>query len=256
MQFTTQRLNISTLLNNLTTKEYWVADPGYYKFSRHENHEIDQFIKKYIPPNDQGSCIEIGSFPGPHLTTFGDLGYTLNGLDFHPLNEKKLPEWLISHGYKTGDFVSMDFFRFSPGKSFDVVASFGFIEHFQNYKEVILKHAGLVNEHGYLMITTPNFRGWIQQWLHNTFDKNNLALHNLDSMRPDAWATILQDAGFEIIYKGYFGGFSFWRDPEKMSTLKRKAIWVIERIITRLRKILWFQSGAFSAYCGIVAKKR
>lgn len=239
----------------LTTKEFWTYENPGFKFERHSGHAIYNLIRKYIPPNKNGSCIEIGSFPGPFLTVFGDLGYTLNGIDFHPKNEHDLPEWLKSQGYQIGEFKTIDFFEYSTPNKFDVVSSFGFIEHFENYKEVILKHARMVRDNGYLVITTPNFRGRFQKWLHKTYDKTNLSLHNLESMQPEIWASVLIENGFKIKYKGYFGGFLFWRSVEPMSGFKQKSLWVIERVIQRLRKVLWFQSGSFSGYCGIIAKK-
>lgn len=239
----------------LTTREFWVEGYNDFVFSRHEGHGIENFIKQNIPPNSNGNCLEIGSYPGPFLATFGDLGYTLNGIDFHPGNKEKLPEWLRSLNLKTGIFVTEDFFEFNTLQKFDVVASFGFIEHFHNYQEVITKHAALVNSNGYLIITTPNFKGWIQHRLHKTYDKTNLSFHNIESMQPGIWAAQLEKQGFDVIYKGFFGDFWFWRAPEKMNSFKKKTFWFVERLIPRIRKLLWFQSPAFSAYCGIVAKK-
>ncbi len=239
----------------LTTKEYWTSEDPCFSFQRHTDHEIDVLIKKYIPRTNHGSCLEIGSFPGPFLTTFGDLGYRLNGIDFHPKNEKDLPAWLSSQGFTTSEFRTIDFFKYDTAKKYDVVASFGFIEHFKDFREVILKHISLVNNNGYLVITTPNFKGWIQQWLHRTFDKNNLKLHNLESMQPKVWATIMKANGFEVIYTGYFGGFQFWKANEKMNVIKRTSFWFIVRIIPLLCKILRFESKAFSAYCGVIGRK-
>lgn len=240
----------------LTTQEYWTGENPSFEFQKHSNHAISDLIRKYIPPANGGNCIEIGSFPGPFLTVFGDLGYELNGIDFHSKNARELPDWLTSIGYKTAEFKTIDFFDYKSSRKFDVVASFGFIEHFQNFEDVTQRHGDLVKDDGYIVITTPNFRGWIQKWLHKTFDKRNLAIHNLDSMYPDEWAKVLKRQGFEVKYCGYFGGFQFWRDKEPMSGIKKPGIWVIERMIARLRKILWFESAAFSAYCGIVARKK
>jgi hypothetical protein len=243
--------------NKLTTKEFWVhSNPLEYRFSRHESHGIDAFIKKYIPQNKNGNCIEIGSYPGPHLATFGDLGYILNGIDFHPDNSIRLPIWLNSQNFITGAFLSSDFFEFETKLRYDVVASFGFIEHFNNYKDVILRHAALVNNNGYLIITTPNFKGSIQNWLHGFFDKENLSKHNVESMDPIEWKNLLSENGFEILYYGYFGDFWFWHGHENLPVWKKKILWFIERAIPRIRKILWFQSSSFSAYSGIVAKKK
>lgn len=240
----------------LTTREYWQSNRDSITFKRHEpGHGIDVFIKKFTPATTTGSVIEIGSFPGPHLTTFGDLGYELNGIDFCSDNSVGLPLWLKSEGFKVGGFWVDDFFEFGCNRQFDVVCSFGFIEHFLNYEEMIAKHAALVKKGGHLLITTPNFSGSVQHFLHKHFDKDNLALHNVESMQPNKWAEQLKQAGFEILYKGYFGGFWFWRGSEDLSFIKTKILWVVQRLIPRLRKIIKSDSPALSAYCGIAARK-
>ncbi|MEO6490548.1 MAG: class I SAM-dependent methyltransferase, partial [Ferruginibacter sp.] len=182
----------------LTSIDFWVDNKHEHIFSRHDGHGIDEFIRKYIPASKNGSCLEIGSFPGPFLATFGDLGYVLNGVDFHPDNKDKVPAWLNSLNFSTGSFDTQDFFEYNTPERFDVVASFGFIEHFSNYEEIILKHAGLVKKNGYLLITTPNFKGWLQHFLHKTWDRTNLSYHNLQSMQPEKWAALLERSGFQV----------------------------------------------------------
>src|SRR5258705_7614303 len=135
--------------NRLSTQEFWVTERKNFVFKRHEKgHSYDQLIQKYIPVNNNGTCLEIGSYPGPHLATFGDLGYTLNGVDFNPDNDKGLPAWLSREGYKVGQFRSADIFQFSTDERYDVVCSFGFIEHILNFDEVIRKHIDLVKTCG------------------------------------------------------------------------------------------------------------
>lgn len=241
----------------LTTQEYWQSNSESVIFKKQDaGHGIDVFIQKYIPSTKVGAAIEIGSFPGPHLATFGDMGYELNGVDFCICNDIDLPKWLMSEGFKIGDFWVCDFFEFNCGRKFDVVSSFGFIEHFLNYDEVIVKHADLVNNGGYLVITTPNFRGSVQFFLHKHFDKENLAVHNLESMQPNKWAEQLAERGFEILYKGHFGEFWFWRGDEKLTFLKRKILWLVQRLVPRIRKLIKSDSAALSAYCGLVARKK
>ncbi len=244
-----------TASERLTDESFWISAKPVV-FSSHDGHEIDKFIRKFIPPATQNqSVLEIGSFPGPFLSTFGKLGYCLNGIDFHPGNERDLPSWLNSMGYCTGEFYTKDFFEFSTDKKFDVVTSFGFIEHFENFEEVIRMHIDLLKPGGTLLITVPNFSGSIQHWLHRTFDKVNLFHHNTKSMNPALWKNILEKQGHVVEWSGYFGDFWFWKGNEERSKAKKFFLWFIERLIPRIRKILWFQSPSFSAYCGIVAKR-
>jgi 2-polyprenyl-3-methyl-5-hydroxy-6-metoxy-1,4-benzoquinol methylase len=243
--------------NKLTTQEFWSAETQGFYFRKHDSdHAINRFIGQFIPASDSGSCLEIGSYPGPFLASMGELGYTLNGIDFHADNAIGLPAWLQQQGYRTGKFWNSDFFDFDPATQFDLVSSFGFIEHFNDYEAVVSRHAALVKPGGHLLITTPNFRGAVQHWLHKRFDPENLSMHNVNSMQPAVWAELLKKEGFDVLFAGYFGGFSFWKGSPRLRPFDRVAIRWIERAIPYLSKLLWFQSQTFSAYCGIVARKR
>ena len=66
------------------------------------------------------------------------------------------------------------------------VSSFGFIEHFVNWKEILTQQARLVNNGGYLVVEAPNFYGLIQKMLHWFFDKENYKRHYVPSMSPQA----------------------------------------------------------------------
>ena len=152
---------------NLASQDYW--DDAYANYSLHDKVGDDDIVKKWILNNVQKgnglSCLEIGCFPGRYLTVMGDLGYTLSGVDLTPRVKDEFPEWLKSEGYSVGTFVQEDFFKFQPKQKFDLVCSFGFIEHFTNWESVLLKHIELINETGYLVIETPNFRGWVQKFI-------------------------------------------------------------------------------------------
>lgn len=242
--------------NNLTNREYWVQSYDQVQLSYDEHHDISKLLKEYLPYNSSGTCIEIGSYPGNYLPILGQLGYQLNGIDFHPLNEKAIPEWLATEGFKVGHFISDDFFSFTNPEAYDIVMSFGFIEHFVDYKQVILKHAALVKRGGYLVITTPNFRGIFQHMLHFLFDRNNLKRHNLSAMNPAEWENILVQQGFEIVYQGFFGNFWFWVDEsDTHSKVSKFLIKQVQRLLVIFRSVIKTNSKHYSVYAGVVAKK-
>jgi len=58
---------------------------------------------------------------------------------------------------------------FNNPHKFDIVASFGFIEHFTNWVEILESHISLLNNNGYLIVEVPNFIGPFQHWLHAKF---------------------------------------------------------------------------------------
>ncbi|MBO9636061.1 MAG: class I SAM-dependent methyltransferase [Chitinophagaceae bacterium] len=243
----------------LTTKEFWDASYTQSDFFDQGDHAVADFLNKYLDNGSSKTSLELGSFPGSFLPTIGRKGYRLFGVDYNDRNVNDLPQWLRSQNLAVGEFVSGDLFDFiaKNNQQFDLVCSFGLIEHFENYDELIKLHLSLLKPGGKLIITTPNFRGWLQYWPHKFFDAYNLSKHYVPSMNPGKWKKILIGEGAEVAYAGYFGDYAFWVDREqKRSAINKKLLRVTEWSIFQLRKILWFQSSAFSAFCGIVATKK
>jgi 2-polyprenyl-3-methyl-5-hydroxy-6-metoxy-1,4-benzoquinol methylase len=246
----------------LTTETYW--DEGYIgiDFTDMHDHTVGIFLQEHLPDGDGKTAFEIGSYPGSFIPTIGRKGFQVSGVDFNTRNSTVLPQWLKSLGIKTGEFSSADFFDFikTPHEQYNLVCSFGFIEHFTNYEEVILMHAKLVKPGGQLIITTPNFKGWMQYFPHLLIDRNNLKKHYIPSMSPQKWKNLLEKEGFKIQFAGFFGGYQFWVDrSEKRNGFKYLLIRFTERTISQLRKLfckLDIQSSAFSGFAGIVAEKK
>jgi len=203
----------------------------------------------------EGTCIEIGVFPGGYINVFGKLGYQISGIDLTP-RVVELNDIFHSRNYLTGEFQQQDFFEFKPDKKYDIVYSFGFIEHFIDYKSVIVKHFDLVTDDGILFIVVPNFRGKVQRFLHKILDNKNLKRHNLKSMNPKEWEDVFIENNFEIIKQGYIGKFEFWtgiKNKYIKITVHRIFKFIIAPV---LRLFLPKSSPSFSPYCGIIAKKK
>jgi 2-polyprenyl-3-methyl-5-hydroxy-6-metoxy-1,4-benzoquinol methylase len=242
----------------LAPKEHW--DNGYndFIFRRHPlNDDIYEFIRLYSKiGKSEGNVLEIGSFPGTYISEFGELDYIINGIDIQPRNATDLVKWLKARNYKVGDFIADDIFQYQWKKEFDIVCSFGFIEHFENFLDVIDIHAHLVNKDGLLIITTPNYRGAVQKFMHKYFTPHDYALHYIPSMDPQKWSKHLQKKGFEIIYSGYFGGMNFWLSKQDLKGIKRLAYEILMRVLPRIGKLIPFESLIFSKNCGVVARKK
>jgi 2-polyprenyl-3-methyl-5-hydroxy-6-metoxy-1,4-benzoquinol methylase len=241
----------------LTSQQYWENVYGPVEFSEHptRNAHFD-LLFAHAAPDRIRSVLEIGSYPGPFLAAMGRAGFEVNGVDFHPENSTALPAWLRSLGFKTGDFVSADFLACSLPRRYDLVYSLGFIEHFENFDDVIAKHANLVAPGGYLLLSTPNFRGSLQRIFHEIFDRESLKVHNLAAMNPARWAEGLRSQGFDILYSGYYGGALFWVDPTtRKSRLTANASRFVARVLWNLMKLRPKESIHYSAFCGLVAVK-
>jgi hypothetical protein len=226
----------------LTDTEYWEKSYLNSDFSDMHEHDVAIYIARNLQKVENKTSLEIGSFPGSFIPTVGRKGYIVSGVDYNSKNGKELPKWLSSIGINVGEFWTAD------------------ILEFIKFKEIIKIHIGLIKPGGKVILTTPNFRGFLQYIPHKIFDDENLKKHYLPSMNPQLWKKILEENGFEVLSYGYFGGYMFWVDKEqkrgKMNTFCLK---ITMKIISQFRKILSFlnlESSAFSAYCGIVAVKK
>lgn len=188
------------------------------------------WIEKHFRGRAGGSCLELGCFPGRYLAVFGELGFELNGIDLTPRTDVDLAPWLTAMGHKVGGIVRDDFFKHRHGRTYDVVCSFGVIEHFANWPEFLALQASLVAPGGTIVISAPNFRGGLQHALHRWFDRRNLDRHCLDAMRPDAWAAQLAAEGWSIVEQGGLGRFDFWVETARRGLGGRAALAVAESL--------------------------
>ena len=210
---------------------------------------------QYIPQAQQhGQCLEIGCHPGRYLTVFGDLGYTINGIDF--ASDLNLMGVLLKdQGYSVGDLIKDDFLNHVFLSKYDVVASFGFIEHFVDWQEIIVRHLNLVTPGGFAVLQVPNFIGTFQRHIHSKYDAANMTRHVLDAMYINDWLPLLEQESFEVIFSGYFGGFSFWIDDvENLNYFQRIVYNAYLKIKAPLARVCP-NSVAYSPLAGIVARK-
>ena len=201
------------------------------------------------------TVLEIGCFPGQYLSVFGELGYELHGIDRTPRVEADMPCHLKSLCFRMGQFSRNDFLASRFTRQYDVVASFGFIEHFTNWDVVLHKQASLVKSGGFIVVETPNFRGFVQRLLHRLLDRENLNRHNLEAMRIDGWKTLLAAEGFEICTCGYFGRVAFWVDHQKRTLVQRAFLVLVEHAVRFISRLPIRDSGAYSPFCGLVARR-
>lgn len=236
-------------------QQYWDRSYDNFRFYEEEDTLTEWLCHYYFKDKELSgkTILEIGCFPGRYLIHFGKRGMKLNGLDLTP-HLIRLPDWLAERNVKYGEFYQTDVLNFDSKNKFDVVCSFGFIEHFTNFQEIIEKHIELNSINGTIIITTPNFRGF-QFLLHRLFDGANLQRHNTKAMNPDKWAALLEKAGYEIIYKGYFGKYAFWYDSELSERMTHYREKYMKHIHWRLLRWVNFDSWLLSPYCGIIAAK-
>ena len=241
---------------NIVDQQYWNDSYVNYQFAIADvNDPVRRFIAEHIPAvNRHATCIEIGCFPGRYLAVMGELGYELHGIDLTPRIDPDLRNWLNVCNYKVGEILNLGIENLKLDQKHDVVCSFGFIEHFTNWESIIQKHLLLVADAGYLVITTPNFRGLVQRTFHQLVDEENLRRHVLESMHPEKWVSLAKSLGFETIFAGHFGDFDFWVDNQERSKLQKLILKGINSTSQIFRKMP-SNNAMYSPYCGMVLKK-
>jgi SAM-dependent methyltransferase len=191
-------------------QSYWDASYDAMPLAYHESSVLfKDLFDRFLPHG--GDCLEIGCYPGSYLIYLGKrFGYTLHGIDATP-HVTALPAFFASKEVRTGEIIHGDFLAFRPRRTYDVVASFGFVEHFYDLELVLRKHAELVAPGGTLVVSCPNFRR-VQWLLHRALDYRNLKRHVLASMDLRRWRDILDRAGLDVIWDGYYRTIDFWAD--------------------------------------------
>ena len=223
-------------------------------------HGFEPILEKYLPrstADHQLDFLEIGCFPGRFLHYFAkEFGYRVTGVDF-VAETGEIGGWLAELGVKA-QVVVADFFQFQPARTYDVVASFGFVEHFPNWEEVLDRHLALLGPGGTLVIEFPNFR-YGQYWLRRFLQPNVLEGHCLEVMDPGMWARAMEARGLEIIFQGYYQTFRLWGGlyGRGAALIMRKVVMEPLRFAQRMIKKfhLDYPNRYFSPYGCIIARR-
>ena len=167
-----------------------------------------RLLKKHVRPGVR--YIEIGCAPGKMLAwVAGALKARVTGLDYSEPGIAKCRELFDALGLNV-DLHLQDIFKHQlPPATFDVVTSFGIIEHFDDPRPVVQKHLDLLKPGGVALITVPNYSGVygsLQRW----FDAPNMELHNLEIMNAGALTALVDSSDVEAVCVYPFGSMSPW----------------------------------------------
>lgn len=246
------RINLN--MNSIVPQENW--DKSYENFPLNYDETLIQFkplFDKYLIPN--GTCFEVGCYPGNYSIYLGKkFNYTISGIDKTPHIVDRLPQLFKSKGVKVGQLYYEDFLNFQPSEKYDVVCSYGFIEHFLDLEMILKKHIDLLKPSGILIITCPNFtRG--QYLFHKLFDSENLKHHVLKSMSLSRWRPILKENDMELLCDGYYRTVDFWMNESPQNVISRKVAGLIQIIAKTIDNNIDIPNRWFSPYLFSISKK-
>jgi len=166
--------------DNYTEIEDWEVHWKNFKPFKVGDPDFEELVKDFP---ESGDFIEIGGFPGLYSIYFKQrFSYNVHLLDYFIIPEI-IEQMEIINEIPVGsiNLIKADFFSYNCEKKFDVVFSYGFIEHFEDTKDVIKRHVNMLSENGKLLIILPNLKG-MSGWFLKLTDKELYHKHNLKSM--------------------------------------------------------------------------
>jgi 2-polyprenyl-3-methyl-5-hydroxy-6-metoxy-1,4-benzoquinol methylase len=248
-------------LVELVSKQYW--DNVWIKIKPRfvVSVPFEDIFQEYLRYDATLRCLEIGAVPGDFLIFLHkNYGFKVYGVDYS--NEiGLLEENMKKNCVEEYKIFKKDFLSWETRMRFDIVCSFGFIEHFTDYKKVIKKHVTLLKKEGLLIMTVPNFR-YGRTLLHMLLrDFSNIrSNHNMEVMNPDVLRKVVTGENLEILFLNYYGTFGFWLSyeghSEKRTILSKillSLIWFFQGFVTRLH--VDAPNRFFSPHIVCVAKK-
>ncbi len=203
-------------MDNLTSKEYW---EGYYsKETKPERNQIiaicsqyDKYWNLLIDKNQANppkTIMEIGGYPGRYLAYLADKHNLIpTSLDYNS-DKNKIEETFKLFDIKEYDIIQTDIFNHKIEQQYNIVISNGFIEHFENFEEVLDKHCLYLKPGGTLFVLIPNMKYYIHFYKY-LVDYKNLKIHNLKCMKKSVFQEFGKRNQLETIQIEYFGGFPF-----------------------------------------------
>jgi SAM-dependent methyltransferase len=204
------------------------------------------FFEKLItnfPKN--AKLIEIGGFPGNFAAFFiKKMKYDVTILDYfintdiiHKIETiNKLPKNSIK-------YLNSDFLKIQLPPEYDIVCSFGFIEHFEDTALLIEKHIQILKKGGILLITIPNFLG-LNGIVQRIFHRENYEKHNTKCMKIKHLKRILNSFQLTDYKLDYFEKPGIWIEREKVSN---KNIQFLISILNVILGLIPFKRNRFFA---------
>ncbi|SHH39011.1 SAM-dependent methyltransferase [Winogradskyella jejuensis] len=199
--------------NKLTTKEYWET---YYKAQHTDRSHIvkvcsfyNQFWDKLVEKkNTNKSLIEIGGYPGRYLAYLAsEYGVKTTCLDYNS-NVSQIEDAFKTMGVEDYNIINADFTTHEPEELYDYVVSNGFIEHFENFDEILDLHCKYLKPGGKMLIMVPN-KKYLRQVYGYLCDYENLKLHNLKCMKQSVFRDFANRNNLITNTLQYYGGFPF-----------------------------------------------
>jgi len=243
--------------NEITSKEYWQQTEVLNSQQRDIPPPLARLFQKIILKNEYEGAValEIGCAPGTFLAYIcKEFNYLPEGIDYAKGATEITNNTLRQAGLPQATIHEEDFFTWQPPMQYDLVSSFGFVEHFKDVSIGVDKHVDVLKEGGTLVLEVPNFTNG-QYLLHYWLDRENVERCNLKAMHISFLEDVVKQHDLKVKYLGYTGGiFDFWWENEHPNLLQKIAKLILKPIAYIGRRIP-IQNRLFSPFIVLIAEK-
>jgi len=204
----------------ITEKSFWEEYWGEIKLPNKINLDFknDRVIAKTISKNVPKAkthqiALEIGCAPGKWMVfLYEQLNYSVYGFEYLDIAASKTIENLRLCEVPEDKFniITADFLTQIPEPRYDLVISLGFMEHFDNYKDIFQKHLDYTTNDGYVVIGFPSFRGlnyYCQLLIDKLAGTEIILNHNISMMDKKLMEEMISESNKELLFIDYVGGF-------------------------------------------------
>jgi 2-polyprenyl-3-methyl-5-hydroxy-6-metoxy-1,4-benzoquinol methylase len=239
-------------MNALTRREYW--DQGYAARDERAECRFDwrEYVNHLLVKKIEGlgldgkRVLEIGAGDSAWLPYFARRypGSRFAGLDYSEAGCARLAKRAAGLGRPSAIEVHhQDMFAADSALhgQFDLVMSFGVVEHFADLAQPLAAKRRYLADGGTMFTLIPNMAGVIGR-LTKRFNRAVYDMHN-----PHDWESFLDGhrrAGLAVSAGGYLGSSNFGV-LSSCFTEPRGAAWHTYVLLTRLSKAVWFLESRF-----------
>lgn len=252
----------------LSTQEHWeevfaaARLPRTINLCHYNYYRFDRAFRSLLP-RGPARFLEIGAGASAWLVYFAnEFGYNVVGLDYSDVGCKIAKENLRLNRVD-GEVHCLDLFD-APGAelgTFDVIFSYGVIEHFDDPARVLEVKRSLLRPGGIALTIAPNMRG-LPGRLQRMWDREVFEMHR--PLTPRDLHQAAQRAGLIPVVTKYFGTYFTsvvnWSRPAERPRWKRgvaRGAGLAELAITRASRRMRIEpeSRVFSPYVLSVARR-
>lgn len=249
---------ISPEKNIYTNKKFWdeYFERRHRNLSTIKDSPFSDIFDKYLAPDSNKKIVEIGCADSSFLCYLSKkFGYQAYGIDYSDAIERTADMFKFN-GLSKPILYKENFFSWQPSLKFNIVCSFGFVEHFDDLSSVLKKHVELLISGGTLIITLPHFAHG-QYLFHWLIDKENLKKHNTKIMNLSSLRKALGGLSVKIDYLSYYKTFGFWTERTSMAWWEKCIKWSILKLGKIITKIWGHDrpNPLFSPHIVLIATK-